>query len=100
TLAFFMTETTAIINLYFGLFALFSGYLLPLELLPGPIATLARWLPFRFMLSAPVELMVHTLDGQQVAVLLAGQVFWAVATLSIALLSWRAGLRRFEAVGA
>ena len=33
-LAFFLTQTMAIANLYFGLFSLFSGYLMPLELLP------------------------------------------------------------------
>src|SRR6185436_14847582 len=33
-LAFFLTQTMAIANLYFGLFSLFSGYLMPLDLLP------------------------------------------------------------------
>ncbi len=50
-LAFFLTQTMAISNLYFGLFSLFSGYLLPLDLLPRAIARLAAVLPFRFMLS-------------------------------------------------
>src|SRR5512140_591292 len=53
-LAFFLTQSMAIANLYFGLFSLFSGYLMPLELLPRPIAVVAEGLPFRFMLSAPV----------------------------------------------
>ena len=33
SLAFFMTQTMALSTLYFGLFSLFSGYLLPLDLL-------------------------------------------------------------------
>lgn len=98
-LAFFLTQTIAIANLYFGLFSLCSGYLMPLELLPHPIYVVTRWLPFRFMLSVPVELMTRPLDGEEIARLLAGQVAWTVIMLGIALAVWRAGIKRFEAVG-
>jgi ABC-2 type transport system permease protein len=97
-LAFFLTQTMAIANLYFGLFSLFSGYLMPLELL-GPIAGIARWTPFRFMLSAPVELLTRPLDREAIAALLGGQLAWAAITLAVALGLWRAGVRRFESVG-
>ena len=98
-LAFFLTQTMALANLYFALFSLFSGYLMPLDLLPRPIAAVAAWLPFRFMLSAPVELMTRSLDREQVASLLGGQAGWTAITLATALTVWRAGVRRFEAVG-
>jgi viologen exporter family transport system permease protein len=98
-LAFFVTQTMAIGNLYFGLFSLFSGYLMPLDLLPHPIAVAAQFLPFRFMLSAPVELMTRSLDGAHLARLLGGQLAWAAVTLTLALVLWRAGVKRFEAVG-
>jgi ABC-2 type transport system permease protein len=98
-LAFFLTQTMAIANLYFGLFSLFSGYLMPLDLLPRPIAAVAAWLPFRFMLSAPIELMTRSLDRDRLAALLGGQAAWAVLSLTGALVLWRAGVRRFEAVG-
>ncbi len=97
-LAFFLTQTMAIANLYFALFSLFSGYLMPLDLL-GPVATLAAWLPFRFMLSAPVELLTRSHDHAQLALLLGGQLAWAAIILAAALLLWRAGVKRFEAVG-
>ena len=99
TLAFFLTQTMAIANLYFALFSLFSGYLMPIDLLPGPIAALAGWLPFRFMLSAPVELMTTPLDREHLAILLGGQLAWTTILLAIALALWRAGVKRFEAVG-
>lgn len=98
-LAFFLTQTMAIANLYFGLYSLFSGYLMPLELLPPWIHDLARWLPFRFMLSAPVELLTRSLTGEDIAALFAGQLAWTAASLALALGVWRAGVRRFEAVG-
>jgi ABC-2 type transport system permease protein len=98
-LAFFWTQTMAIANLYFALYSLLSGYMMPLDLLPHPIAVVARWLPFRYMLSASVELLVHSLSGAQIAALLGGQLAWAAISLAAALALWRAGVRRFEAVG-
>ncbi|MDB4955051.1 MAG: transporter permease [Myxococcales bacterium] len=98
-MAFFLTNTMAISNLYFGLYSLFSGYLLPLDLMPRPIAVVAEWLPFRYMLSVPVELMTKTLDTEHVFAIVGGQVAWAAITLAIALAIWRAGVRKFEAVG-
>jgi ABC-2 type transport system permease protein len=99
SLAFFVTKAMALLNLYFGLFSLLSGYLLPLELLPGPIARIAAWSPFRFMLSVPVELMTREISTAELATLMAGQVGWAAAMLALALWLWRLGIRRFEAVG-
>lgn len=107
SLAFFMTKTMALLNLYFGLFSLLSGYLLPLPLLPSFIGTIARWSPFRFMLSVPVELMtgrfekgvLHPLEPREIAVLVLGQLGWAIVLLVLALWIWKRGVKRFEAVG-
>ncbi len=98
-LAFFITQTMAIANLYFGLFSLLSGYLMPLDMMPSVFATIAKWLPFRFMLSAPVELMTRSLSRDALVELLAGQVGWTAISLAGALLLWRAGIKKFEAVG-
>lgn len=97
--AFFVTKTMALMNLYFALFSLLSGYLLPIPLLPRAIGWFAEWLPFRFMLSAPIELMTRPLDGEQLATIMLGQLGWAVATLVLALGTWNRGIKRFEAVG-
>ncbi|HEX8114016.1 MAG TPA: ABC-2 family transporter protein [Kofleriaceae bacterium] len=97
-LAFFLTQTMAIVNLYFALYSLLSGYLMPLALL-GPVGELARWLPFRFMLSAPVELMTAAPDGDDPVQVLGAQAAWAAISLAGALVLWRRGVRRFEAVG-
>lgn len=98
-LAFFVTKTMALLSLHFLLFSVFSGYLLPQDLLPGWIARAADILPFRYMLGAPVELMTHALPPGELERLIMGQLAWAAMGLLAALWTWRLGIRRYEAVG-
>jgi ABC-2 type transport system permease protein len=98
-LAFWITKMMGVLNLYFGLFMLLSGYLLPLPLLPGVVRDIAAWLPFRFMQSVPVELMTRPMPASDAALLILGQLAWAVALLAFALFVWRRGVKRFESVG-
>lgn len=99
SLAFFMTQTMALSTLYFGAFSLFSGYLLPLDLLPHSIARVAAWLPFRFTLSVPVEILTKPLARADLWQLLGGQAAWTIGLTVVAISVWNAGVRRFEAVG-
>jgi ABC-2 type transport system permease protein len=98
-LAFWFESATSLFDVWFGLFGIFAGYLVPLELYPAWVAAAARWLPFRYMLAFPVELVTGTLSRGEVARELAVQ--WAfVALLLVATrLAWRAGVRRFSSVG-
>lgn len=98
-LSFWMTQTFAVANLYFGTYSVLSGYLLPLDLLPGPFAVAAAYSPFRFMQSAPVELMTRDMSHEHLAFLVGGQLAWSIVLLTVTLTVWRAGVRRFEAVG-
>lgn len=98
TLAFYLTQSMAIANLYFALFGLFSGYLMPLDLF-HPIAVIARWLPFRCILSIPVQLITQPLTRDHLARLLAVQAGWTAITVAAAISVWRLGIKRFESVG-
>jgi ABC-2 type transport system permease protein len=100
-LAFFVDKSLAVMDVYFGVFAVLSGYLLPLALLPSWLADVARWAPFRFMLAAPIELVTRAdLDRAAALQLVGAQAAWATVMIVLALAVWRAGVRRFEAVGA
>jgi ABC-2 type transport system permease protein len=90
----------SLMEAYFGVFAILSGYLLPLSLMPGWLRTAADWLPFRFMLAVPVEVVTsRSLGAGGAAELVLAQWIWAAGVLALALTIWRAGVRRFEAVG-
>jgi ABC-2 type transport system permease protein len=102
SIGFWITQTFGIVNFYFGLWSLTSGYMFPMAIMRGKfplIADIAEWLPFYSTLGAPVELMTRKLSGEQIAHLIGVQAFWAVACVAIALRVWAAGIRKFEAVG-
>lgn len=98
-LAFRIDNSTALFEIWLGLYMLLSGYLVPLEFFPPWLAAATRWLPFRYMLAFPVEMIVG-LAGREAALRqLAIQLAW-IAGLGLACaVAWRAGLKRFAAFG-
>jgi ABC-2 type transport system permease protein len=100
SLAMLIERSLAIWEIWMGVFAVLSGYLVPLELLPRWIASVADYLPFRYMLGFPVEVLTGmadraaTLHGLGVQALMIAVLF--VASTQV----WRVGVKRFEAYGA
>jgi len=97
--AFWTTRTNAINQVYFVVFLFFSGRLAPLELLPGFAQTLASLLPFRWMLSFPLEVLLGRLSVQEIGAGYLMQLGWTAIVLLLLPLAWRVGVRQFSAVG-
>jgi ABC-2 type transport system permease protein len=98
-LAFFMESSIKIMDVWLTLFFVFSGYLIPVELFPPALRGVAEWLPFRYQIGLPVELMTSAHDPSAALVLLGRQWAWAAVMLAGSLALWRRGLRRFAAYG-
>lgn len=98
-LALFIDKAMAVMDVYLGVYALLSGYLVPLDLLPPWVEAASRALPFRYMLGFPVEVICSGADTRALLGDLAVQ--WAFVGLAglAALAVWRAGLRRHQAFG-
>ena len=98
-LAFYMESALGLFELWLGIHAIFSGYLIPLEVLPAWIRGATRVLPFRYMLGFPVEALIG-LETQAGALReLAVQWGYVGFFFGVSLLVWRAGVRRFAAYG-
>ncbi len=98
-LAFYIDSATSIGQIWFGLFTILSGYIMPLAIFPHWLGALARWLPFRYMLAFPVEVLVR-MTPRRTALLELGVQWLFVAALALAArAAWRAGLRRYSAYG-
>ncbi|HCF62015.1 MAG TPA: ABC transporter permease [Myxococcales bacterium] len=99
TLGFYVEYSISLWQIWFGLYMLLSGYLIPLALFPGWLLAAARLLPFRYMLSFPVEVILGQHDRLQALEGLGIQ--WSIVAAMGLLLAafWKAGMRRFVAYG-
>lgn len=99
-LNFWLTHAMAIEDLWFGFRALLSGVLAPIDLLPAPIPQLSPYLPFRYTLSFPVEIILGRVSGEQLLLGFAVQLFWLSVFVGLYWLLWTRGLKEYSAVGA
>ncbi len=98
--AFWTTRVNALNQLYFVLVLFLSGQLAPLSLFPNPIQVLAALLPFRWLISFPVELLLGRLTLTDTLLGMGAQVVWLGISLFLIRMVWQAGLRIYSAVGA
>ncbi len=98
-LAFWSTRADALLAVQDSLVFLLSGIAAPVMLLPGALQTLARLLPFRYMVGFPVEILVQKLPAGEIAFGLAMQAGWLAVAAVLTAILWRAGLRHYAAVG-
>jgi ABC-2 type transport system permease protein len=97
--AFWTTRVMAVNSLYFGALLLFSGELAPLALLPMPMHTLALLLPFRWVVTFPIEMLLGRLTPQDVVIGFAVLTFWLVCMVALFMQVWHVGVRRYAGVG-
>ena len=98
--AFWTTRVKAVFELYFTLELLLSGRLVPLALLPPWAQQLANVLPFQWTFGFPIELLLGQRSPEAALWGFAAQALWFVVGVVILRLVWRAGVRKYSAVGA
>jgi ABC-2 type transport system permease protein len=99
-LSFWIDKSDGLFGVWFGLYALLSGYLAPLDTYPEPIRAVLALLPFKGMLGTPVEVLSGLRGPAEAAAQVGVSLAW-VALLGLAVaLGWSAGLRRYGAHGA
>ncbi len=99
-LSFWITQSLAINEMLYAGMVMFGGVIAPLELFPPAAGRLAAMLPFRYMLSLPVELLLGRLTGSERLAALGIQILWLAVCIGIYRLLWRIGLKHYSAVGA
>ena len=99
SLAFFTESSLRLMDLWLTLFFVFSGYMIPVELFPPWLGVLTDWLPFRYQIGLPVEIMTSAHGRAEALAMLARQWLWVVVLGAAAIRLWRHGSRRFAAYG-
>ena len=98
--AFWTTRVYALHNVYFAIGTLFAGEFVPLNLLPSGIRAVADVLPFRLTIYFPTQLLLGKLTTSEIWSGLVQQAVWCAVFYALFAWMWRAGVRRFSAVGA
>lgn len=98
-LTFWMERSLVIHKVYAAASSVLSGFMFPLTFLPDWAGRVARWLPFRFVISLPVEIMTGRHSSQGAAFWVTVQAIMVAALYAVALLVWRRGIRRYTAFG-
>jgi ABC-2 type transport system permease protein len=99
TAALHLTKVDAVNSVYFFVILLFSGQLAPIDLLPHAVRSIAVWLPFRWIIDFPVQLLMGRLTPHQAMNGFLAQAFWLSVLVSVNLVTWRKNLRNYTAVG-
>lgn len=98
-LAFDMTQTWGPELIFISLYSLASGISYPVDLLPPALLAAASWTPVYYMIGFPALVLLGKLDHAQVAQGLGRGAIVAGVTGLAALILWRRGMKKFEAIG-
>jgi ABC-2 type transport system permease protein len=99
-LGFWLTQATAIDDLYYVIAAFLTGSFAPITFYPPAARAFIEWTPFPYLVYYPVRILNGTAEGGEIARVLLVQVGWVAVLWFVRALLWRRGLRRYGAVGA
>lgn len=99
SLSLYLESSNRLMDVWFAFFLVCSGYMYPMELFSPGVRAVLDWLPFRYQIGLPVELMINSHGLGEALGLLARQWLWVAVLLGLSLFSWQRGLKRFAAYG-
>jgi ABC-2 type transport system permease protein len=76
-----------------------SGGIFPIEIAGERVAATLRLLPFRFTIQFPTELLAGRVPTAELVPSFALAFLWIAVLIAVSRLLWKAGVRRFAAVG-
>jgi ABC-2 type transport system permease protein len=97
--SFFIEQSLKLMDLWLVLYFVLSGYTIPVDLFSPRIRAVIDWLPFRYQLGFPVDVMTGAIDRSDALALLARQWGWVAVAAALTALLWRRVVARFAAHG-
>lgn len=98
-LVFWVTNPAGINGTQIALVNIFAGVLIPIQFLPGWLATIAEWSPLRGIVSTPATIYLGHLEGGRLALVFGAQVAWAILFWLFAEWAWPRAFRAVEIQG-
>jgi viologen exporter family transport system permease protein len=98
-IAFWVLEVSTLIFIMYSFEYFLSGTIFPLDILPGWMQPFVKWSPFTYEMFFPVQIAMERVKGPALWEGLAIQAGWLAVFYIVATLVWRAGIRKYQAVG-
>lgn len=76
-----------------------SGILIPVAVMPPSVQTIVNILPFRSIITTPIDILMGNVHGSSLAQSLAIQSMWAIITCTLTVVLWKRGLKRYAPPG-
>ncbi len=98
-LSFITTDIRGLNELLTILIIIFAGYILPINLLPGILESIAYALPFAYIIYYPIVALLGQLSVPMMLQVIGIQIAWLVGFAFVYKIVWRSVLRQFASVG-
>lgn len=98
-LALFWEKMDGISQIYWSAFRLLGGVTVPLLILPLWAFDLVKLLPFRYMVSFPIEIFQGLISSEEIISGFILSAVWFLVEFATLILILKYGLRKYEAVG-
>jgi len=99
-LSFWTVRSDSLFDLSEALSFLVGGGIAPVAFLPAALAQVSAYLPFYYILGFPIEVITGVVPAEAVWRGLAASLGWSALLFALYRILWRAGLKRYGAVGA
>lgn len=97
--AFWLTDTNGLFSTLVVLELVFGGFIMPLELYPEWLQTLAHFSPYPYMYYYPYKALVGKLSHTEFASIFMLQLVILGILAGISYVTWNKGVKKFTAVG-
>lgn len=98
-IALFWKKIDGISQMYWALFRLLGGITVPLMVMPEWVYSTVKFLPFRYIVSFPIEIFQGLADLREIRLGFLLMSGWIGGLIIILILIFKYGLRKYEAVG-
>jgi ABC-2 type transport system permease protein len=97
--AFWLTQSESLEGLFWAGRSVFGGESIPIALFPASFLTVIKFLPFRYMYSFPLELMLGNLGQSEIIFGFGMGIVWVLILGIIYRILWKYGTRNYTCAG-
>lgn len=98
-LAFWFIDTFSFQLMKYGLYALLSGGIIPIDFFPSQAQSIINFLPFKYILYIPTSILLGRFEPHVITTALIGQLLWVILLLFTSKITWNKAMEKLVIQG-